>query len=254
MNQMTDIMPELKITRTRTDSQMEKLASEILNHWNSKNIIVHRKYSKRTPLILRRLTEDYSHKDILQAINNYERVIKDESYPLRYKWNLETFLQKSNALPDFMDDGSKWINYLGSLHKSAPIKKLISIVELEENPFLSENDNSQLIKENYSKMIKAFNTIPYEEYLQTDHWLHFKAEALKASAYRCKMCNTPDDTLHVHHNNYSNRGRETFNDVIVLCGECHAKFHNKESENRCRQSVRPVEETCKEQNHVMNLL
>jgi len=214
-------------TLPKQDSQSEKLASEILEYWNSKNIIVHRKYSRRTPLILKRLTEDYSKEEILQAIDNYTIVIKDEGYKLRYKWNLETFLQKSNAMLDFMDDGSKWLNYLGSLHKATPIKRLVSIVELEEDPFLPESDNSQFIKENYSKMIKAFKAMPYEEYLQTEHWLHFKSEALKNAQHRCKLCNTNDDTLHVHHNNYDNRGRETFNDVIVLCGDCHAKFHGK---------------------------
>lgn len=212
----------------KNDSQMDKLASDILEHWNSKNIIVHRKCSKKIPLILKRITKDYSKEEIFQSIDNYARVYKDDNYYFDYKWNLETFLQKSNTLPDFMNVGSKWLSYLGVLHKVKPKKETsITITKLEEDQFLPENDNSQFIKDNYSMMLKSFRTMPYDEYLLTEHWLHFKAEALKNAQHKCKLCNTNRDTLHVHHNNYDNRGRETFNDVIVLCEECHGIFHGK---------------------------
>jgi len=226
MAQLLDI--ECKMSPLlKHDSPMEQLASEILEYWNSKRIVVHRKYSRKTPLILKRITEDYSKEEIFKAIDNYVTVINDESYKFDYKWNLEIFLQKSNALPDFMDGGSKWINYLGSFNTAKSKKKPIPIVEIGEDPFLPDNDNSKFIIYNYSKMIKAFRFMPYEEYLQTEHWLHFKAEALKASGYKCRVCNGNDVLLNVHHNNYDNRGRETFNDVIVLCEGCHGKFHNK---------------------------
>lgn len=218
-----DIMPKWKIK----DTVMEQLASEILNHWNSKNIIIHRKHSRKIPLILKRLTKDYSKEEILQSIDNYARVYGDKDYYFDYKWNLETFLQKSNTLPEFMDDGSKWLSYLGSLHKVKPKKEApVRIAELEENTF-TEDGNSQFIKDNYSMMLKSFRVMPYDEYLQTEHWLHFKSEALKDANFKCRVCGTKEDTLNVHHNSYDNRGRETFNDVIVVCEGCHSKFHDK---------------------------
>ena len=178
---------------------------------------------------MKRLTEDYSKEEILKAIDNYVTVVNDKNYLFDYKWNLETFLQKSNALPDFMDDGSKWRSYLDTvLPKHRNDRKFMtrnysSKEELELDGELLVIKSTDI----YKTMMDILKKMPYSEYLQTEHWLHFKSEALKNAQHRCKLCNTNDDTLHVHHNNYDNRGRETFNDVIVLCGDCHAKFHGK---------------------------
>jgi len=216
-----DIMPKWKIK----DPAMELLASEILNHWNSKRIIVHRKYSRKTPLILKRIMEEYSKEEIFQSIDNYSAVYHDEEYYFNYKWDLETFLQKSNTLPAFMNDGSKWLSYL-EVMTPKPKKKKELPIEYKEKVVIASSD-FHAVEEAYVTVIDAFNRMPYNEYLQTNHWFHFKAEALSASGYRCKMCNISDSILSVHHNNYDNRGRETFNDVVVICGDCHAKFHNK---------------------------
>ena len=215
-----DIIPKWKTK----DPAMEILASEILEYWNSKGIIVHRNYTKKTPLILARITKEFSKEEIFRSIDNYSVVYRDEEYYFNYKWDLETFLQKSNTLPAFMNDGSKWLSYLEVMIPKTKKKKELPI-EYKEKVVIASSD-FHAVEEAYAVVIDAFNRMPYYEYLQTEHWLHFKAEALKASSYRCKMCNTPDETLHVHHNNYTNRGRETFNDVIVLCGLCHSRFHN----------------------------
>jgi hypothetical protein len=78
----------------------------------------------------------------------------------------------------------------------------------------------------YDEILNTLKYMPYEEYLQTDHWLHFRDETLKWAQNKCQLCNDTKN-LHVHHKTYENRGRETFNDVIVLCKDCHRKFHNK---------------------------
>jgi len=219
-----DIMPKWKTK----DPAMELLASEILNHWNSKRIIVHRKYSRKTPLILKRIVEEYSKEEIFQSIDNYSAVYHDEEYYFNYKWDLETFLQKSNTLPAFMNDGSKWLSYLGVMVINPKKKNDLPLTIAEhKKEIVIASEDFHFIEESYSAIIDAFNRMPYCEYLQTSHWIHFRNEILEASGYRCKMCNTPDKTLHVHHNNYSNRGRETFNDAIVICDLCHAKFHDK---------------------------
>jgi len=209
------------------DDQSDELSLEILNHWNSKGIIVHRKYTKRTPLILTRIMKEFSKEEILKAIDNYVTVCQDYSYFFNHRWKLEEFLQHTNTLPDFVDNGSKWLSYLEYVARrhQPKNKQPVPIEPIKEIVIASADFHA--IEETYTIMINTFKAMPYDEYLQTEHWQHFKTEALKASGYRCKMCNTPDDTLHVHHNNYGNRGRETFNDIIVLCGDCHAKFHGK---------------------------
>jgi hypothetical protein len=77
---------------------------------------------------------------------------------------------------------------------------------------------------NYEDMIRELNKMAYKDYLQTEHWQHFRLEALKFFKNKCCLCNS-EKYLQVHHETYKNRGRETFNDVIVLCKDCHSKQH-----------------------------
>jgi len=69
----------------------------------------------------------------------------------------------------------------------------------------------------------------YQKYLKTAHFTNVRNDALKRWQNRCALCSNPNN-LHVHHNNYDCFYNETENDVIVLCENCHKKFHNKEVE------------------------
>jgi hypothetical protein len=80
----------------------------------------------------------------------------------------------------------------------------------------------------YATLIMQLRALPYKLYLQTEHWQHIRQEALKAAQYKCQLCNEKDKILDVHHRDYKNLGCETFNDVIVLCDQCHKKFHGKQ--------------------------
>lgn len=86
----------------------------------------------------------------------------------------------------------------------------------------------EFIEGTYEVSQFQLKNMPYINYLQTEHWIHFKTEALKHSQFKCQLCSNKDTELNVHHKNYENRGRETFSDVIVLCKECHGKFHQLE--------------------------
>ena len=76
------------------------------------------------------------------------------------------------------------------------------------------------INDAYDSLIEEFKFIDYTTYLRTKHWLYFKEEALKKACFKCQACNIGDTVLSIHHNNYNNLGRETFDDVIVLCETC----------------------------------
>lgn len=69
-------------------------------------------------------------------------------------------------------------------------------------------------------------TMPYDDYLKTDHWQAVRRGALERADHRCQLCNSAE-RLNVHHRTYERRGCEEPNDVTVLCQSCHAKFHNK---------------------------
>lgn len=69
-------------------------------------------------------------------------------------------------------------------------------------------------------------TMPYGDYLQTDHWQAVRSAALKRARFACQLCNART-VLHVHHRTYERRGEEFASDVIALCAECHKTFHGK---------------------------
>lgn len=67
--------------------------------------------------------------------------------------------------------------------------------------------------------------VDYKEYLQSDHWKKVSRE-YRQKYGKCQLCGTTGK-LNVHHNNYECLYNETDKDLIVLCEECHKKFHDK---------------------------
>jgi hypothetical protein len=91
--------------------------TEILEFWNSQNIIKH-KPSKRT---LKKISDalkkrkDYSKQEILDAISNYAQVLNGEKYYFTHKWTLIEFLTRKNT-DRFYDDfiPENFIDHSGS--------------------------------------------------------------------------------------------------------------------------------------------
>ncbi len=65
----------------------------------------------------------------------------------------------------------------------------------------------------------------YPEYLASDEWKAKAAAAKKAAGMRCQVCNAADTILDTHHRTYERIGNERPEDLIVLCRDCHALFH-----------------------------
>ncbi len=78
----------------------------------------------------------------------------------------------------------------------------------------------------HSVKIAFLKSLPYKVYLQTFEWKEKREHALDSAGNRCRLCNYGGEGLEVHHRTYENRGDERILDLIVLCRECHAKFHN----------------------------
>ncbi len=67
--------------------------------------------------------------------------------------------------------------------------------------------------------------LEYKEYMKSKEWLQIRRGLLFGRLGRkCELCGSTEN-IHVHHSNYDNLGQEQINDVVVLCEECHAKFH-----------------------------
>jgi hypothetical protein len=95
---------------------------ELLNYWNSKNIRVHREITKDIEKEIKKALKENSQEDIKKYIDRYSRVIKDKDYFFNQKWSLVEFLKQKNAMNDFKDDGSKWVNYISQMPDNTLIK------------------------------------------------------------------------------------------------------------------------------------
>lgn len=74
---------------------------------------------------------------------------------------------------------------------------------------------------------RELRCMPYQEYLQTNHWRRVKQAALERSGFECSICGC-DHSLQVHHKTYKRKGREKLKDLQVLCGGCHQNMHEGE--------------------------
>lgn len=50
--------------------------------------------------------------------------------------------------------------------------------------------------------IQYLRSLPYKEYLQTDHWKHLRSQKLRDAGGRCQLCSAERVALEVHHNTY----------------------------------------------------
>lgn len=103
---------------------------------------------------------------------------------------------------------------------------LVSKNEDKKDKILLERKNDRIYKDFIELSKKDNRKVEYKEYLNGEHWKDIRLKALDRAGNRCQLCcNT--DNLNVHHNTYKNIGHEDLKDLVVLCRECHAKFHDK---------------------------
>lgn len=91
---------------------LEENIKRIFSFWNEQKIIVHTKISAEIKENIKKALNKYSLDEIETAILHYSMALKSTYKYCEYTWSLTQFLKQKNALQDFLDDGSKWINYL----------------------------------------------------------------------------------------------------------------------------------------------
>lgn len=65
----------------------------------------------------------------------------------------------------------------------------------------------------------------YKDYLECPHWKEFRKKAIRAAKFECARCGKSPGVLHVHHKHYQTLGKESLEDVEVVCVECHEEEH-----------------------------
>jgi len=73
--------------------------------------------------------------------------------------------------------------------------------------------------------------MPYKDFLDTVYWSIVRDYVRYKGNYKCSLCYSSEN-LQVHHRHYKTRGKE-YKDItdclILLCRNCHSKFHDKEA-------------------------
>ncbi len=80
---------------------------------------------------------------------------------------------------------------------------------------------------NYHFNLGIGKPFQYQAYILSPKWKLIRRMKLDQAGYCCELCFASDKILHVHHKTYRHLANEAFNELIVLCADCHAKFHDK---------------------------
>lgn len=83
----------------------------------------------------------------------------------------------------------------------------------------------------HEEVEKTILQMSYSDFLSTPYWDGIRNYKLKRAKYCCQLCGNKG-ILNVHHKTYKNHGKEHLKsvadkDLIVLCKDCHEKFHDK---------------------------
>lgn len=94
--------------------------------------------------------------------------------------------------------------------------------------------NASMIDE--TELSDYINSMDYKDFLKTKYWKAVAAYKRYRAKYKCELCGSKNDTLHIHHKNYDAHGREHTLSVIsenlmCLCEKCHKKIHGMEDES-----------------------
>ena len=136
-----------------------------------------------------------------------DSVIKNITTPIYMNTELQVSLLSSVNRKDLIEENIKKINQLKN-------KRLQSIDLVEKNI------DAQI------KKIEELNNLlnlKHEDYIKTKHWQDIRNNILLENNYTCQICNKKfsKELLNVHHLNYSNLGKETKEDLMLLCIDCH---------------------------------
>lgn len=91
---------------------------------------------------------------------------------------------------------------------------------------------------NWKTVSDHIKGMKYEEFLKTPYWKAIATHSKFKAGYRCQVCNSSYN-LATHHRNYAIHGFEHahMNELIVLCDDCHSKFHRKRQKSKFKRKV-----------------
>lgn len=194
------------------------------------------------------LTSKETNRDSLFNPKNFSQTFNCNNSHGEYSLDLTYNINKNSfSIDKLCSDG---INHI-SLTKEEIIR-LYHMIDFYESkrPKISKNKYHMMIQSingeveseiddrfYYMSLLKKYvifdlTKMPYQYFLKTTYWEIIRKKSLFYANNTCQLCEEKNKIMHVHHRNYRIRGKETNpiffdNGLIVLCEECHAKFHDK---------------------------
>jgi hypothetical protein len=150
-----------------------------------------------------------SEKYICEACKNKITIRKEEdSKQVNANYEKERESQTSLYVDQYLDPNSKW-------NKKVPFSEKYKIIF-----------NQYFIRDAIYSHVK---TMDYYDYLKTPQWKVISEKKKRQAGYKCELCNATG-FIAVHHKTYEHKGIEMDNlkDLVVLCDDCHKKFHEIE--------------------------
>lgn len=95
----------------KVDEKQELEIQAIFELWNKQKIIVHKELTDKIRKEIIKALKKYGFDTIKTCILRYNETLKSGFKLCQYKWTLDIFLKQKNAMPDFIDEGSKWNSY-----------------------------------------------------------------------------------------------------------------------------------------------
>lgn len=194
-------------------NDLDYLLILVKGYWNGLGLTQVKEKSDSFDRKTKRCIEKHGLLKLKELTERYGIMYHDKSYFFNYKY-VPTVFYCSATLEKFDDGGNLWEAYVDEKRM-----KLEKQEEIQE-----KNKNFTYDEELYFKILSSLKSMPYKSYLKTEHWQHFRKEVIDHYDGKCAVCNSEKE-LNVHHRSYKNRGRETFNDVVLLCRDCHSKIH-----------------------------
>ena len=116
-----------------------------------------------------------------------------------------------NYIKIYLDPDSTWTNGTAAKYKTNAI--------IYKN-YLIDND----------VVAEYIQNMGYEDFLNTPYWVAISLYTKYLHSFKCALCSNKGE-LRTHHKTYQRHGYEHIpevirEDLIVLCNDCHEKFHD----------------------------
>lgn len=195
-------------------------------HWEIQSLKEDLKWLKeKFPLLLEKVGKEESERELSHLYHNYETLsgFMKVAFKKAFHTNLPIEPVPFQAV---CPCGYSWQTTVSSWAESRRhLEGKVICYKCREQKEKDDDEQWQEWEVKIDRERELLKTMPYAQYLKTDHWQSVRKNALRHARYRCQLCNK-QAPLYVHHRTYERRGEELLSDVIALCQLCHEKHHD----------------------------